>query len=199
MAADPVKLDFYQSKIRITPKDLYLTHPKKISESFGIDYHVVKHNSEETSKIVSDYNLDIGIILGARILKPIAFNNFNVGVINMHPGILPANRGLDNVKWAIVDDLPQGVTAHLIDSSIDRGGLIKQEEIKIYQDDTLVDLNIRIQNLEQKLMIDSLDILTKNFKTVSLGEGTYYKSLPEDIEQKLIEKFKGYKTKWSKK
>ncbi len=29
-AADPVKLNFYKSKIRITPKDLYLNHLKKI-------------------------------------------------------------------------------------------------------------------------------------------------------------------------
>ena len=44
MAADPVKLNFYQSKIRISPKDLYLTHPKIIAKKHGIDYKVVIHN-----------------------------------------------------------------------------------------------------------------------------------------------------------
>jgi len=85
LAADPVNLNFYQSKIRITPKDLYINHPKNIAESNNIDYKVVIHNSEETNKIVREYDLDLGIILGARILKPIAFQNFKTGVLNMHP------------------------------------------------------------------------------------------------------------------
>ena len=102
-AADPVKLNFYKSKIRITPKDLYLTHPKEIARQHGIDYKIVTHNSEETKNLVKEYNLDLGIILGARILKPIAFENFTIGVLNMHPGLLPENRGLDNIKWVILD------------------------------------------------------------------------------------------------
>ena len=194
-ATDPVKLNFYKSKIRITPKDLYLTHPEKIAKQHGIDYKVVIHNSEETKNLVKEYNLDLGVILGARILKPIAFENFNIGVLNMHPGLLPENRGLDNIKWAILDDIPQGVTTHLIDKSIDRGKSILKEKIKIYKDDSLVDLNIRIQNLEQKLMVDSIASLKENIPTQILGEGTYYKSVPEDIEKTLHQKFIEYKNK----
>jgi len=196
LAADPVNLNFYQSKIRITPKDLYINHPKNIAESNNIDYKVVIHNSEETNKIVREYDLDLGIILGARILKPIAFQNFKTGVLNMHPGLLPENRGLDNIKWAILDDIPQGVTSHLIDKSIDRGKCIQREEIKIYKDDSLIDLNIRIQNLEQKLMVNSIESL-KGFKSLStLGEGKYYKSVPEHIEKTLQSKFEEYKNKY---
>jgi phosphoribosylglycinamide formyltransferase-1 len=194
-AADPVELNFYKSKIRITPKDLYLNHPKKIAEQYGIDYRVVVHNSEETQKLVEEYNLDLGIILGARILKPIAFESFNIGVLNMHPGLLPENRGLDNIKWAILDDIPQGVTAHLIDKSIDRGIVITKSTIEVYKDDTLLDLNIRIQNLEQKLMIDSILALRDNTPTQALGVGTYYKAVPEDVEKLLHRKFIEYKTK----
>ena len=195
LAADPVKLNFYKSKIRIGPKDLFLWHPKELANSFQIDYEVVVHNSEKTANLVEKYNLDVGIILGARILKPVAFKNFNIGVINMHPGILPENRGLDNLKWGIINNIPQGVTAHLIDKNIDRGQLIKKEQIKIYEDDTLMDLHLRIQSLEQKLMIESLSYLQKNGKQnlEYLPKGTYFKSVPEEIEQTLLEKFKKYK------
>lgn len=194
-AADPVKLNFYKSKIRITPKDLYLTHPKKISEQHGIDYKIVVHNSEETKNLVKEYNLDLGIILGSRILKPTVFENFNIGVLNMHPGLLPENRGLDNIKWAILDDIPQGVTTHLIDESIDRGRFILKEKIKIYKDDSLIDLNIRIQNLEQKLMVNSIEFL-KEFEPLNvLEEGNYYKSVPEHLEEILDLKFNEYKQK----
>ena len=197
-AANPVKLNFYKSKIRITPKDLYLTHPKEIARQHEIDYKIVTHNSEETKNLVKEYNLDLGIILGARILKPIAFENFTIGVLNMHPGLLPENRGLDNIKWAILDNIPQGVTTHLIDKSIDRGKCILKEEIKIYKDDSLVDLNIRIQNLEQKLMINSIEFLKEFEPLNTLGEGNYYKSVPEYLEKTLDSKFNEYKNKYGK-
>ena len=83
----------------------------------------------------------------------------------------------------------------LIDKSIDRGKVITKSTIEVYKDDTLIDLNIRIQNLEQKLMIDSILLLKKNIPTQVLGEGTYYRSVPEDIEKTLHQKFTEYKNK----
>jgi len=47
-------------------------------------------------------------------------NAFKIGVLNMHPGILPDNRGLDTIKWAIMKDMKQGVSCHLISKEIDR-------------------------------------------------------------------------------
>jgi len=198
-AADPVKLKFYKSQLRLTPKDLFLWHPKQIADHYNIDYCVVKHNSSETSQIVKNKNLNIGIMLGARILKPIAFNNFSIGVINMHPGILPENRGLDNIKWAILNNQPQGVTTHIIDSQIDRGQKILQDTIEVYQDDTLLDIHLRLQNLEQKLMIDSIVYLQNNGKEqlMNLNEGVYNQSVPSFIEQKLLDSFNQYKQEYS--
>ena len=193
LAADPVKLNFYQSKVRITPKDLYLAHPKDIAKVHNIDYHVVVHNSQTTSDLVEQYDLDLGIILGARILKPIAFEKFKIGVLNMHPGILPENRGLDNVKWAVINNHPQGVTTHLIDNKIDMGRFIDKQTIKIYGDDSLMDFHIRIQNLEQKMMIEALKLIPsiKNFKKLDVGN--YYKAVPEEIEKDLDKYLTKYK------
>tara|TARA_R110000824_G_scaffold283078_2_gene471416 strand:- start:3267 stop:3968 length:702 start_codon:yes stop_codon:yes gene_type:complete len=192
-AADPVELKFYQSKIRASPKDLFLWHPKELSDFYSIDYHVVRHNSEETATIVKETSLDLGIILGARILKPVAFRRFSIGVMNMHPGILPENRGLDNLKWAIIDKKPQGVTTHLINDKIDRGQQILQEKIKIYEDDTLLDIHLRLQHLEQKLMIDSVSVLSRSSKLKTIEKGTYYKSVPPEREAKMMQMFDDYK------
>ena len=195
LAADPVDLKFYKSKIRIAPKDIFLWHPKRLCEYYGIEYRVVKHSSEETSKIIKQRSLSIGVILGARILKPMAFENFELGVINMHPGILPENRGLDNIKWAIINNIPQGVTTHIVDEKIDRGLKILQEEINIYPDDSLVDIQVRLQNLEQKLMIESISHVKEHGvqKLESLSKGTYYKSIPPEYEEGLLDIFPSYK------
>jgi phosphoribosylglycinamide formyltransferase-1 len=193
-AANKVKLNFYHSKIRVAPKDLFLQHPQHICEKLEIPYHVLPHDSASTVNLIKAYDLDVGIILGARILKKPTIDAFKKGIINMHPGILPMNRGLDNLKWAVYNKMPMGVTAHLIDDKIDRGQMIKQDTIKVYADDTLVDVHIRLQNLEQKLMLESLDMLeSPNFEPKDLGKGTYYKAMPEKEESNLITKFKAYK------
>src|SRR3989338_7782841 len=91
-AADPVELKFYQSKIRIAPKGMRYEHPQKIAERLGIPYHVVAHSSKECEELIKHYKLDLGIILGARILKENIINAFGMWVLNMHPGMLPQNR-----------------------------------------------------------------------------------------------------------
>tara|TARA_R110000851_G_scaffold47014_2_gene114345 strand:- start:847 stop:1542 length:696 start_codon:yes stop_codon:yes gene_type:complete len=194
-AAPPVELSFYRSKIRISPKDLFLHHPKNIANYYDIDYHTIKHNTQETSDLIKQYDLDLGIILGARILKPIAIDQFKIGVLNMHPGLLPENRGLDTIKWAIVDNIPQGVTTHLINSQIDRGRLIEKRKIQLYEDDTLLDLQLRIQHLEQRMMLSAIDLLEeKGIQDLKeLPKGKYNKSMPLEIERGLARIYEQYK------
>ena len=77
---------------------------------------------------------------------------------------------------------------------IDRGLLLIRKEITVYKDDTLVDLHVRIQNLEQSMMIESLDFLKNREEELpSLEKGSYHKSVPEEMEKTLMEKFKEYK------
>lgn len=199
LAADRVDLKFRMSKIRVTPKDLKYVHPKKIAEKFGIPYYVVVHNSKEAESIIKDHKLDLGIILGARILSDSIINSFNVGVLNMHPGLLPENRGLDNIKWAILKNYKQGASCHLISKEIDRGRLVIKEDIEVYEDDTLLDIYMRLQNKEQYLMLNALKALEegkRNFNEVP--EGTYFRSVPEDLEKLLFEKFEKYKKNYRK-
>lgn len=203
IGADPVKLKFYKSKIRVAPRDLYINDTSRICQLLNIDYRVMIHNSKECSDLISKMNLDVGVILGSRILKNELIQSFNIGVINMHPGILPENRGLDNLKWAIVKKIPQGVTSHLIDSKIDMGKMIDRQNIKIYSDDTLVDMHIRLQNKEQEMMIKSLKILEKpgslkNLENLENGEN-YHRSLPPEIEKDLDVYLSEYISKFSEK
>jgi len=195
--ANPVPLNFYQSKTRVSPKFSYLPHPKDLCSVYGLDYYVVKHNSPETIDLIKSYNLDLGIILGARILSKNVINAFNIGILNMHPGLIPENRGLDNLKWAIIDDLPQAVTTHLISTDIDMGSIIDRKSIPIYKDDTLVDIHLRLQELELEMMISALPIIDSNAElSSSCHEGKYNMSVPLEIESELFDAFDIYKSKY---
>ena len=195
LAAEHRKLTFYKSKYRETLKDIDYMHPKDLAKKLEIPYHVVDHRSEDCIKLIKDNSLELGIILGARIIPEKIINSFKLGVLNMHPGLLPENRGLDNTKWAIINGLKQGVSTHLIDKSVDRGLLIDKKSIMVYHDDTLIDLFLRLQDLELNMMIDYLNKLKKgvSIKYKKLEEGKRYGSVPWDIEKDLFEKFKIYK------
>jgi folate-dependent phosphoribosylglycinamide formyltransferase PurN len=107
------------------------------------------HNDYEGSK-------NLGVILGARILSKEIIERMPKGILNIHPGILPGNRGLDNLKHSIAKRLPIGVTAHLIDSRIDMGIILDTKIVPIFKDDTIRDVFIRQRGYEQKLLIEVL-------------------------------------------
>jgi methionyl-tRNA formyltransferase len=197
LAAPWEELNIQRSKVRIAPRDLYLQHPRQLAGSLGLLYRVVKHNSTACVELIKEGGLDFGIVLGARILKDYVIEAFNYGVLNMHPGILPINRGEDNIKWAVMTDLPCGVTVHFIDKEIDRGHQISQASIKVYLDDTLMDLHVRTQHLEQRLMIEvlrefeNMGIDFKRYKP--LGQGNYFKTMPAAVEKSLGRRLAAYK------
>lgn len=192
--ADPVQLNFTPSKTRVGVKDMLYEHPQNICERFNIPYVVMQHNTMECENFLHDLNPDLGVILGSRILKDFIIKKFNIGILNLHPGLLPDNRGLDNVKWAIYNGYKQGVTAHLIDKNIDRGILIDKSPISVYEDDTLIDIFLRIQNKELAMMIDAIDkIKAGEIFCQELGCGNYFKPMSEEQDLDTNYMFDNYK------
>jgi len=196
--ADFQKLNIPSPKIRIGMKDMIYSHPKDICNRLGFKYSVISHNSEECKNFISSEKFDLGIILGSRILKKDIIDKFNIGILNMHPGLLPENRGLDNIKWGILNNIKQGVTTHLINEKIDLGMLIEKKEINVFTDDSLLDILLRIQNLELDMMISSvLKIKNNTFLSTPLIGGNYFKSMNENDEIEMSNKFDYYKKNYN--
>ena len=59
-----------------------------------------------------------------------------IGAINLHPSLLPHNRGKHYNFWSIVDDVPFGVTLHFVDQGIDSGDILFQTPIPKTWEDT---------------------------------------------------------------
>ena len=73
----------------------------------------------------SEFSNDITVVYSLEGLIPEkAIRQFNKGIINIHPAILPEFRGLDGGLWAIHEESELGVTAYLIDKGIDTGSII---------------------------------------------------------------------------
>jgi len=98
---------------------------------------------------------------------------------------------LDNIKWAILYDLPQIITAHWIDSRIDRGLFICQEGIDVFQEDSIADIHERIMDTQPAVLLRALET-EGPYKP--LGKGAYRSTMPMDLEQQMVEHFEKYKS-----
>ena len=154
----------------------WVCHPQDLCRRFGFPYALVSHESTDAVEILKAARARVAIILGARVLPPEVVNSFEVGVVNVHPGCIPLNRGLDCVRWAIVNGWPQGVTAHLLSERIDYGGVICAEEVSVWRTDGLSDLVTRVQMTEEVVMSRAIDwaMSPTPVPTIEQPPGTYH-------------------------
>jgi phosphoribosylglycinamide formyltransferase-1 len=137
--------------------------------------------------------------LGARVLKEATIHMFVNGILNIHPGKIPENRGLDNFKWSLINNMQMANTAHLIDKKIDMGALVKVTETKVFKDDTLYDFYLRHFFSEFSLMVESLTLLHQNdfSPEKQFSDGSYFNAVPSHLDNKLINYFENYKLTYS--
>ena len=65
------------------------------------------------------------------IVKREALEAARRGWLNLHPSLLPYNRGKHPYYWSIVEGTPFGVSIHLIDEGIDTGKCVFQKRIPV--------------------------------------------------------------------
>lgn len=85
-----------------------------LCKKYGISYVYCKNDTD------IDGVCDIYMVTGAGILSGNCIHNKKI--INCHPKIIPAVRGLDAFKWSIYSMYPMSVTLHYIDENVDEGG-----------------------------------------------------------------------------
>ena len=102
-----------------------------------------------------------------KILKKQFIKKWKNKIINIHPSLLPAFKGLRPQHNAIQSKVKySGCTVHYVNEKIDSGIIIDQDIIKVEDDDDEISLSKKILNKEHKLYI----------KVIRKLEGSYGKS-----------------------
>lgn len=83
------------------------------------------------------------------------------GAVNLHPALLPYNRGAYPNVWSIVDRTPAGVTLHHMDPgrAVDTGDIIAQHEVPVDPTDTGATLYAKLEAAGLRLMTESWPLL----------------------------------------
>lgn len=86
-----------------------------------------------------------------------------VGIINVHASLLPRWRGAAPIQWSIASgDTTTGVTTMLINSGLDTGDILLQEQTVIGAEENSLELNSRLAQIGAKLLIETLALLEKD-------------------------------------
>lgn len=96
------------------------------------------------------------------VLRPEFLGLFPRGCINLHPALLPYNRGTYPNVWSIVEGTPAGTTIHYIDEGVDTGDIIAQCEVPVDVTDTGA-------SLYQKLQFASLKLFQQTWPAIREG------------------------------
>jgi len=89
-------------------------------------------NGDEFISMNRLLKIDIVFLLWwPEIIRKHSLDSVKRGFINLHPSLLPYNRGMNPYYWSIVDGTPAGVTIHQIDEEIDRGVILFQKELDV--------------------------------------------------------------------
>ena len=74
--------------------------------------------------------------------------------LNLHPGLLPWNRGAAPNVWPLVDGSPAGTTLHVMEEAIDTGAILSQVEVPTFPDDTAFTLYQRLEDASYEMFAE---------------------------------------------
>jgi len=87
-----------------------------------------------------------------RLLTPWFIGRWAGRMLNVHPSLLPAYRGLDTHARALADGVKiHGCTVHFVVPQIDEGPIVAQSAVAVLDDDTTETLAARVLEQEHQL------------------------------------------------
>lgn len=99
------------------------------------------------------------------------------GFVNTHPSLLPYNRGKHYNFWALVEQVPFGVSLHLVEGGVDCGDIVAQSSISYDWEDTGASLYAKAIQALPKLFMETYPVLRSKdikFTQQDLSKGSFH-------------------------
>ena len=148
----------------------------KIADEKQIENHVIDHKNYRNRELFED---ELTIILKAsgvnliclagfmRILTANFIKKWENKIINIHPSLLPAFKGLNTHERAIKSGAKfTGCTTHFVYPDLDEGPIIAQSVVPIGQNDTVKTLSAKVLAEEHKLYPATVNLISRGLVKV---------------------------------
>jgi len=97
-----------------------------------------------------------------RLLSPWLVEHWQGRMLNIHPALLPAFKGLDTHRRALAAGAQvHGATVHLVASEVDSGPIVLQEAVPVVAGDTVETLSARVLEAEHRIYPRALKLLAQ--------------------------------------
>lgn len=158
----------------------------ELAQSLGI-YALTPEsvNDRDAVQTIREKNIDLGILASySEILSLEVIKAFRLGILNIHPSLLPKYRGAEPIRWPIrKGEKTTGTTMMMLTENLDRGNIVAQNEIPIDDVDDFGSLSIKLAALSMQMLPDSINLVSSGFDGVPQSqEKTFYarRMRPED-------------------
>lgn len=135
----------------------------------GISTHVIDHRDfasrEDFDTALNGHlqgqSLDLICCAGfLRIMTPVVITPWLGRMLNIHPSLLPAYRGLHTYERALADGVKtHGATVHFVTAELDGGPIIAQAAVPVLPQDTPETLAARVLTVEHPLYVKALALV----------------------------------------
>lgn len=118
-------------------------------------------NNIDVIDAIKNAQIDWLFIIGwSQIAGPEVLSAPRLGVLGIHPSLLPVGRGRAAIPWAILKELDKtGVTLFKMDEGVDTGPVADQIEIKLSN-------NITATSLYEKVNLAHIDLIRKSVTSI---------------------------------
>ena len=134
----------------------------------------IKTFETHASAQLAAWQPDLIILAGfMRVLSASFIENVPAPMINLHPALLPAYKGLDTHQRAIqAGERYHGCSIHVVTAELDAGQVLTQALLNINIKDTADSLQTRVQQLEHQLLPWTTLLLAKGALSLDADESS---------------------------
>ena len=144
----------------------------------------IKTFETHASAQLSAWQPDLIVLAGfMRVLSGAFIENAPAPMINLHPALLPAYKGLDTHQRAIqAGERNHGCSIHVVTAELDAGAVLTQALLEVNQKDTADSLQARVQQGEHQLLPWTILLIAKGIIDLNNphnnAESSYLPALP---------------------
>jgi len=130
-------------------------NPKDFQDRESFDRAVVE--------CLHEHKVDFVVLAGYMRLVSIYFiQQYPDRILNIHPSLLPAFRGMHAIKEAFdYGAKVTGVTVHIVVEEMDDGPIILQEPVRIGSKDSIESLEEKIHQVEHRIYPQAIDLFVR--------------------------------------
>ena len=186
---DAIELGKLNAQIKVVVSNNSQAYGLVRAGKHGLNTWVIDHRDyqdrEQYDAVLQHYlesmAVDYIVLAGfMRILGPAIIKAFEHRILNIHPSLLPAYKGLNTHQRALDDGATQhGVSIHLVTAELDDGPIICQAKYPVEAGDRVEDLQARGHRLEHQMYPQVLRWLSDKKLTIEGGRLFYELALLE--------------------